>query len=90
MKWYKEVYGDDLDGNRGILIWVYELEPIDKDWIQAEIVESLLEFEQVLDYDDYVDIPTINPYTEDDETITVKISDWLPMERFLEIMNEAV
>ena len=36
MKSWKELYGDDADGNRGIMQWQYELDQCDFD----EVVEQ--------------------------------------------------
>ena len=40
MKCYKENYGADADGNRGVMQWVYELEPGDDEEIIAQILDT--------------------------------------------------
>lgn len=49
MKTYKEIYGSDIDGNRGVTQYEYELEESDKD----EIVEQLLKILNGYDESDY-------------------------------------
>lgn len=49
MKTYKEIYGSDIDGNREVTQYKYELEESDRD----EIVERLLKILNGYDESDY-------------------------------------
>ena len=79
MKWYQENFGEDMDGNRGMTMWFYELEPSDKDMV----LEAIKNYMNETGYDDYselpshIEVPMINPYTEDQEWVEIVIKEWI-------------
>ena len=63
-------YGADADGNRGITIYHAELEPSDKDWIMAQILEN---------YDADTELYTVFGYDQISDVeieFEVNINDW--------------
>ena len=55
----EENYRADADGNRGITVYHAELEPSDKDWIMAQILENYdadIELYTVFGYDPISDV----------------------------------
>ena len=63
-------YGADANGNRGIAVYRAELEPSDKDWIMAQILENYdedIEFYTVFGYD---------PISDVEIEFEVNINDW--------------
>lgn len=65
MRCYQEIYGDDIDGNRGILVWNCEIDEDDYD----VICEQLLNRFEI--------ITLINPYTEEEVEFEVNVADYL-------------
>jgi len=43
MREYKEIYGDDIDGNRGQEITEYELEESDTEEVRLKVIKALVE-----------------------------------------------
>jgi hypothetical protein len=66
---YKELYGADADGNRGIWVTEYELEPSD----EPEIIEQILE-----SYPDSEDRPSSMTITIDGIDFDIDVADFLP------------
>ena len=63
-------YGADADGNRGVTVYHAELEPSDKDWVMAQILENYdedIEFYTVFGYD---------PISDVEIEFEVNINDW--------------
>lgn len=73
---YQETYGEDADGNRGILVWNYELEPDDKDHIEEYVINNYLEYFDGASPN--ITIPFINPFTEEKVDLEVDLEEWLP------------
>jgi hypothetical protein len=73
---YQTLYGDDIDGNRGIMVWNYKLEPDDREYIRDYVIENMPEY---FDGDGacVTDITFINPYTEEEVDIEVDLKEWL-------------
>jgi len=66
---YEENYGEDIDGNRGVLRIEYELEDGDKEEIVEKLVERIIE-------DDYIP-KTIKMYCYlIDDDIEIEIDFW--------------
>jgi len=76
MNCYKEEYGADADGNRGVTQWECELEDSDKYDICEQLL-SLLEDNGCLENDERVYM--INPYNDEIIEFTVRASEWLRM-----------
>lgn len=65
-------YGADADGNRGIPVWEYEIEPSDREHILDYLKDFLTEFDPIVEsLPEVLEIPFINPITEDDISIDV-------------------
>lgn len=81
MRTYKEIYGQDIDGNRGIVITNAELDEYDYDWIYESIAG---------DYDPEREYYTV--WNTDDEgnefEFEVNIKDWLTLEDIAELNKE--
>ena len=75
---YKENYGQDIDGNRGVDIWLYELEPTDRPYVQ-DALESLLARGEEIGYMDEVEICI------DDILFTITPSEWYTNKQWEEI-----
>lgn len=69
-------YGADADGNRGIKVYEYEIEPSDRDDIAEQLVEAL--DEGIIDESDSVFTVSLRcPYTEEMIGIEVNIREYL-------------
>jgi len=69
MREYKELYGADADGNRGVWVTNYELETED----EPEIIEQILD-----SYPDSDDRPSSMTVTIDGIDFEVDVADYLP------------
>jgi hypothetical protein len=76
MKCYKDNYGSDVDGNRGITVWECELEKSDNDEIVEKIEDQLIDCEEG-DYPEYVTITMINPMNDEEIDFDVCVKDYL-------------
>lgn len=68
MRAYKENYGADADGNRGVMQWVYELESSDDEEIISQILDT---------YPDADDRPYSMVVTIDDVEFEIDVCDYL-------------
>lgn len=80
--WLEENYGADIDGNRGINLWCYEIEPIDDAWIIPQL-QDILEDSGYLSQE--VEVWTINPFTEEDVSIMVDTTNYKYLENTFEV-----
>ena len=78
---YREEYGNDCDGNRGMSFWTAELEDSDTQDVAAEL-EGIGYFE----YEEFVEI-VING-TRQDYTHSIRPCDWITEEEYNELMKE--
>lgn len=77
MKCYIEKnYGADADGNRGIYMEFYELEPSDYEEVKEKVIEELNGYDED-DYPETVTITMICPHTEEDIDFEVDVKDYL-------------
>lgn len=77
MIWYQTLWGDDIDGSKGIAVWNYEFEPDDKEYIRDYVKENMPEYFGGDDSGTVVDIPFFNPYTETEMEIEINLGEWL-------------
>jgi hypothetical protein len=73
---YVETYGEDADGRRGYSRWSYVLEEEDREYIREYVQENMPEYFDG-DGSGTIEIPFINPITEEDVDIEVILSEWL-------------
>jgi len=73
---YQELYGADIDGNRGQFITEHEIEDSDYTTIHEQVLDQLMD----LDPDDPIpktmDIILIDPISEEDITFTIYTKDY--------------
>jgi hypothetical protein len=70
MRVVPEIYGQDADGNRGRLVYDIEIEySEDAEWIEPQLAEYLIDNDGEMS--GYVEVRSINPYTEEDIDIDV-------------------
>lgn len=74
---YEEIYGADIDGNRGQLILEYEIEDSDYEYIHDQIIAQLSELDKEDEVPDEMEITLICPYTDDDIQFIVAVKDYL-------------
>ena len=77
MRCYQTLYGDDIDGNRGVLVWHYELEEDDREHIRDYVRANMPEYFDGGGSGTIIDVTFINPYTEEEVEIEVDLSEWL-------------
>jgi len=71
-------YGADIDGNRGIPQWDYETDSSDDEHILDHLHDLLKEFDPILEsMPEVVEIPFINPITEDDVVLDITTEPYL-------------
>lgn len=73
MKVYKELYGADIDGNRGIMITEYEIEDSDFDTICDQILDKYPDG----DVPDSMTIYLPCPYSDEEVGIEINPKDYL-------------
>ena len=81
---YKDIYGADADGNRGIPVIEYELEPADNEEIKYEIITNLEDEE----YHDSIEVHLLSMLTDELISFDVTISDYLTEEEFKGVKDE--
>jgi len=79
MNSFRDHYGQDVDGNRGVVRYEHELEDSD----DAAIKEQLLELKGQVDYDETTTIDLCSDLTGDNVEFDVKVSDYLDVEEYL-------
>lgn len=77
MKTYYEIYGEDIDGNRGVKTFIHKLTKDDDAEIKAQIEEYLSTVDEDDDPDDELEVVLISPVTEEDVYFTIKIKDYI-------------
>ena len=73
---YREEYGTDIDGNRGVIQTVNEVEDYDSDEIASQITDYLIEGGDVKDT---YEVTLICPRTEEEIEIEVELSDYIDL-----------
>lgn len=84
---YQELYGSDADGNRGKLVWNFELDSMDDDLVRERIVDKFIGYER----DELPEYTTIELYAEeiDDEVeFEVCLQEYLTEEDYVEMESE--
>lgn len=76
MKRYIENYGEDIDGNRGIPVTFYEIEPSDYATIKPQVDEYLSSLNEDEDPDSTLVVNLIDPVTEEDVYLEINIKDY--------------
>lgn len=71
-------YGADIDGNRGIKVYEYEIEESDRDDIVAQLREAL---DEGADADEVFTVSLLCSYTEEMIGIEVNIADYIEIPR---------
>jgi hypothetical protein len=81
-------YGSDADGNRGHPVWEYDLEPSDDEHILDYLKILMDEYDPIVEaIPETVEIPFINPITEDDVFLDVDTTDYLDTLRVYKIID---
>jgi len=73
---YSELYGADIDGNRGHLITEHEIEDSDYTTIHEQVLEQLMDLDPDDPIPETMDIILIDPISEDDITFTIYTKDY--------------
>jgi len=79
MNSFREHYGQDIDGNRGVVRYEHELEDSDDEVIK----EQLLDLKGQVDYDETTTISLCSDSTGDNVEFDIKVSDYLSIEEYL-------
>lgn len=76
---YERNYGADIDGNRGVNLRCFEVDPEDSTYIKEKIHEYMVEndIHFVVDLPEQITIRFIDPISEDDVDIEITIKDYL-------------
>jgi len=82
MIWYKDIYGDDIDGNRGVEVWEADFEQSDDEWVIPQLMDYVEENGYL---PKMIDVNTINPFTEDDVSFEIDTSDYKYLEARFEV-----
>lgn len=77
MIWYQTLWGDDMDGGRGRLVWEHITEPDDKEYIRDYVRENMPEYFDGDGSGTVIDIPFLNPYTETEMDVEINLGEWL-------------
>jgi len=81
MNSYKEYYGKDIDGNKGLVGYEHELENSDNAAIKEQIIEMVTDEE----YDATVTITLCSDLTGDNVDFDVTISDYLTKAEYIKL-----
>lgn len=68
------LYGDDIDGNRGMYVWEYTLEEDDREYILTQLADKLLNNGYIEEVETIV---FFNPYTEEEIPVDINVVEWL-------------
>ena len=79
MNSFREYYGQDIDGNRGEVRHIHELEESDNE----KIKEQLLGLKGQVGYDETTTIDLCSDLTGDNVEFDIKVSDYLSVEEYL-------
>ena len=74
---YIECYGQDIDGNRGQKMRIYEIDDDDEEEIKAQVQEYLSTLEEDEDPDPTLDIVLICQITEEEVYYTIRTADYV-------------
>ena len=74
---YIECYGQDIDGNRGQKMRIYEIDDDDEEEIKAQVQEYLSTLEEDEDPDPTLDIVLICQITEEEVYYTIRVADYV-------------
>ena len=78
MREYRDIYGADADGNRGVPYYEFEIEKSDYEEIKYEIITNLEDEE----YSDTIEIHLLSALTDELIEFTVDISDYLTEQEY--------
>ena len=71
-------YGADADGNRGIPRWEYTIDESDDEHILDHLKDLMKEFDPIVEaMPETVEIPFINPITEEDIILDINTESYL-------------
>lgn len=70
---YQELYGQDIDGNRGKLMWMYEIEASDRPEIERQVREYLISTDEPAET---IIVILQNPYTDKDVYLEVNVKEY--------------
>lgn len=74
---YKENYGSDIDGNRGRIMFEYEIDEDDRDTIVEQLRYMLEDLQEDEDYPEEMEITLICTYSDEDIQFMVTVKDYL-------------
>jgi hypothetical protein len=81
-------YGADADGNRGYSQWEYDIEPCDYEYVLDNLKTLMDEFDPIVEaIPETVEIPFINPITEDDVVLDVDTKEYIDTLRVYKIVD---
>jgi len=76
MIFYQTIEYCDADGNRGVSVWNHQHEPEDEEHIRQYVIENMPEYFDGCG-EDVVDVPFINPITDEEVCIEITLKEWI-------------
>jgi len=88
MKVFRENYGADADGNRGVMTSFYELDSDDEPEIKEQIKDAI-EDGAIDSFSDSLQIVLIDPYSEEDVYFDINVSEYIEEEELDKLVKLA-